>query len=203
MKRIFKKNFPLAAACGCLLMLQAVQPARAGWLLWEGPPDPVPAPAAEKAVSSAKAALDAIIPAEVCAPERRGCASAAVVAEGGEDGLRAFVAAAGFDPADRELRKVLFSGLKGLYSGRPGSGLRLAPRREYRGRPQDISFGSCNGYYAYAWRLPFKTPAGPLWLVYMQPLCPAAWDKALKAQKEARAVKARAASQEVLVVTLP
>ena len=203
MKRIFKENFPPAAACGLLLFFLAAPPARAGWLLWEGPPAPVPAPAAEKAVSSVRSALDAILPAEVCAPKRRGCANAAVVAEGGEDGLRAFVAAAGFDPADREFSKVLFSGLKGLYSGRPGSGLRLAPRREYRGRPQDISFGSGNGYYAYAWRLPFRTNAGPLWLVYMQPLCPSAWDKALKAQKEARAVTARAASQEVLVVTLP
>ncbi len=203
MEKTFNKSFRLAAACGSLLIFHASLPVQAGWLLWEGPPAPVPAPAAETAVSAPKDALPAIVPAEVCAPGHRGCANASAVFAGRESGLRSFIAAAGFVPADREFKKVFFSGLKGLYSGRPGSGLRLAPRREYRGRPQDISFASGNGYYAYAWRLPFKAPAGPLWLVCMQPPCPAALSKALKAQKEARAVKARAASQEVLIITLP
>lgn len=203
MKRTIRKSFFIIAACGSALVFLAALPARAGWLLWEGPPDPVPAPAAETAVSSPKEALESIVPAEVCAPGHRACANAATVLAGGESGLRSFIAAAGFVPADREFKKVFFSALKGLYSGRPGSGLRLALRREYRGRPQNLSFGSGNGCYAYAWRLPFKAPAGPLWLVYMQPPCPAALDKALKAQKEARAVKARAASQEVLIITLP
>jgi hypothetical protein len=203
MKNGFKKSSGLTAALSLLLGLQAVQPARAGWLLWEGPPAPVPAPAAEKAVASPRAALESLLPAEICAPGRRGCASASTVFSGGETSLRAFIAAAGFEPADRSFKNVFFSGLKGLYSGRPGSGLKLAPRREYRGRPQDISFASGNGCHAYAWRLPFRSAAGPLWLVYMQPLCPLAWDKALKEQKEARAVKARAASQEFLIVTLP
>jgi hypothetical protein len=203
MKNSFKKSLRLKAACLLLLVSQAALPAHAAWLLWEGPPDPVPAPAAEKAVSSPEAVLNAITPAAVCAPERRGCANAAAVVAGGETALRSFIAAAGFEPADRRFKNVFFSGLKGLYSGRPGSGLRLAPRREYLGRPQDISFASANGCYAYAWRLPYKAPAGPLWLVYMQPACPAAWHKALKGQKEARAVKARAASQDFLVITLP
>lgn len=203
MKNYFKKSFPLFAACGLLFIFQAPLPAQAGWLVWEGPPAPVPAPAAQKAVSSPRAALNDLLPPEICAPEHRGCANAATVFAGGETSLRSFIAAAGFEPADREFKNVFFSGLKGLYTGRPGSGLRLAPRREYRGRPQDISFTSGNGYYAYAWRLPFRTGSGPLWLIYIQPLCPAAWDKALKDKKEARAVKARAASQDFLIVTLP
>lgn len=201
MKSHFKKLFSLNAAAALLLAARAA-PSQAAWLLWEGPPDQVPAPAAEQAVRSPAAALAALAPAEVCAPEHRGCAPASAVFAGGEAGLRSFIEAAGFAPADREFKKVFFSGLKGLYTGRPGSGLRLAPRRDYRGHPQDLSFSSGGGCFAYAWRLPYKSPSGPLWLVHLQPPCPAALEKALKAQKEARAVKARAASQEFLLITL-
>lgn len=192
----------LAAVFSLLLACQAA-PARAGWLLWEGPPDQVPAPAGEKTVSSPLAALAALLPTEICDTKHTDCANASTVVAGGEAALRAFAAAAGLEPADREFKKVFFSGLRGFYSGRPGSGLRLAPKREYRGRPQDLSFASGSGCYAFAWRLPFRSPSGPLWLVHLQPPCPPACDKALKAQKEARAVKARAASQDFLVITLP
>ena len=43
MKNRFKKSSCLTAALSLLLVFQAALPAQAAWLLWEGPPDPVPA----------------------------------------------------------------------------------------------------------------------------------------------------------------
>ncbi len=187
-------------ACYCLL---AAFPARAGWLLWEAPPPPVAAPAGEIYAASPQTILAELLPVEACDQQGRDCANAGTVFEGGETALRDFIAAAGFETADRSAKNVFFAWVKGFYTGRPGTGPRLAPGRLYRGRTQDLSFASGNGYRAYAWRLPYRTAAGPLWLAALQPFCPVAWDNALKTQKKARAVKARTSSQEFRLIRLP
>ncbi len=193
-----KKPLSLLLAAGCCFAAPAA--ARAGWLLWEAPPAPVAAPAGERSVASARAVLPALLPAEICAAGKKRCSGAGAVLEGGETSLRVFFDAAGFKPADHSLKNVFFAGLKGLYSGRPLSGPRLAPEREYLGAAQDLSF-YFGGRFAYAWRLPFRSPAGPLWLAALEP-AGSSWGTVLKANKKARAY-ARASSQEPLLIKLP
>jgi len=188
-------------AAGCMLL--AAPRARAGWLLWEAPPAPVAVPAGETTVASPQAALPGLLPAEACLEENRDCVSAGTVFESGEEELRAFMEAAGFEAADSSPKNVFFAWLKGFYTGRPGAGPRLVTPRLYRGRIQDLVFASGNGCRAYVWRLPYRTAAGPLWLAAVQPLCPLAWDNALKTQKKARAENARASSQEFRLLRLP